>query len=332
MKREDVKVSMGTKTLCGSLWIPVSVNDLGKYPAVVFSHGGGPQNRGGYGATFEDKPCEMAQFFIDNGYMVALWDKPGTGESTGSWESEHLAGCADNLVAVVEWTKSIESSNGTVGVWGLSQGGMVGPVAGSKSKSIDFVISVSSSWVSRHEQEVFRIQHTLRRDSMNDRQIEEAILVTNEYHALELKHAQWDDVLSLCRAHKGKDWYDTSFLWYISQWGEGRYIANCNEAGDIALDMGFLKSLCCPVLFQWGLDDQVVDARRNRQIVETSIPSASKGLFAFESYEGCDHGLCKHGKSVPDVVYRDLVGWLRSIGQAPNKAIHRSRLRRPGDP
>jgi len=322
MKRQNIEVSMGTKTLRGSLWIPDAGNGLGKCPAVVFSHGGGPQNRGGWCTTFEDKPDEMAQFFIDHGCMVALWDKPRTGESTGDWKSEGLADCADNLIAVVEWTKKIDQSNGTVGVWGLSQGGMIGPPAGSKSRSVDFVISASSSWVSSDEQEIFRIQRTLKRDGMTVLQIEEAVLATNEFHALAHEHAPWDRVLNLCKAHEGKEWYKSSFLWYVSQWGERWYDGCMKQPESIAPDMGFLKALNVPVLFQWGLEDDVVDARRNRQFVEQAIPPTFKELFSLLSYEGLDHGLCDYNsKKRPSAVYCDILNWLKAIDCAPNKEI-----------
>ncbi len=87
-RNQDVK-------LAGSLLLP---NSEGPVPAVVFVHGAGRQTRESY--------REVGKYFASHGIAALIYDKRGTGQSGGAYESrepyENLVNDALSAVALPE--------------------------------------------------------------------------------------------------------------------------------------------------------------------------------------------------------------------------------------
>jgi hypothetical protein len=77
--REEVTFKNGDVTLAGTLLIPAS---KGKHPALVFTHGGGPQLRELYWG--------LGYLYAARGFAVLSYDKRGVGKSTGNWGAASL--------------------------------------------------------------------------------------------------------------------------------------------------------------------------------------------------------------------------------------------------
>ncbi len=122
--------------LAGSLLLPRSQTPV---PAVVFVHGAGPQTREPY--------REIGGYFASRGIAALIYDKRGTGQSGGVYESyepyENLVNDALSAVAFVKQRHEIEKSQ--IGSLGLSQGAYIGAAATSRSEDIRFVIVVGAS-------------------------------------------------------------------------------------------------------------------------------------------------------------------------------------------
>jgi dipeptidyl aminopeptidase/acylaminoacyl peptidase len=97
--------------LAGSLFLPQSDVTV---PAVVFVHGAGRQTREPY--------REVAEYFASRGIAALIYDKRGTGQSTGVYEStepyENLVSDALSAVAFLKKRREINPSR--IGIWGLS--------------------------------------------------------------------------------------------------------------------------------------------------------------------------------------------------------------------
>lgn len=121
--------------LAGSLLLPKSERPL---PAVVFVHGAGPQTREQY--------RKQGEYFASQGIAALIYDKRGTGESGGAYESrkpyENLVNDALAAVELLKQRREIEPLE--IGMWGLSQGGSISAAAASRSKDIQFVVAVGS--------------------------------------------------------------------------------------------------------------------------------------------------------------------------------------------
>jgi pimeloyl-ACP methyl ester carboxylesterase len=122
--------------LAGSLLLPRSEVPV---PAVVFVHGAGRQTRESY--------RELGEYFASQGIAALIYDKRGTGQSGGTYESyepyENLVNDALSAVAFLKQRREIEKSQ--IGIWGLSQGAYISAAAASRSGDIRFIIVVGAS-------------------------------------------------------------------------------------------------------------------------------------------------------------------------------------------
>ncbi len=120
-------------SLAGTLYLPLSGQPA---PAVVFVHGAGPAVRG-------DRYHELARHFARNGVAALIYDKRGCGASTGDWTRAGLYDLAEDALACVRLLRGRQDINPTqVGLWGLSQGASIIPIAASRSPEVAFVIAV----------------------------------------------------------------------------------------------------------------------------------------------------------------------------------------------
>jgi pimeloyl-ACP methyl ester carboxylesterase len=121
--------------LAGSLLLPSSEVPV---PAVVFVHGAGRQTRESY--------RELGEYFASQGIAALIYDKRGTGQSGGSYESyepyENLVNDALAAVAFLKQRREIEKSR--IGIWGLSQGAYISAAASSQSEDIRFIIVIGA--------------------------------------------------------------------------------------------------------------------------------------------------------------------------------------------
>ena len=121
--------------LAGSLLLPRSEAPV---PAVVFVHGAGQQTRERY--------REVGEFFASRGIAALIYDKRGTGQSGGVYESyapyENLVNDALSAIALLKQRREIAPSQ--IGIWGLSQGAYIIAAAASRSDDIRFIMVVGA--------------------------------------------------------------------------------------------------------------------------------------------------------------------------------------------
>ena len=117
----------------------------------------------------------MARWFAEHGVAALTYDKRGVGASTGDFRTVAFTDlAADGLAAVAVLKARPDVDSKRIGVWGLSQGGWLGPLAASQSKDIAFVIAVSGPGVSPGEQMIFYYGNLLRERGFSDGEVTEA--------------------------------------------------------------------------------------------------------------------------------------------------------------
>jgi pimeloyl-ACP methyl ester carboxylesterase len=86
---------------------------------------------------------ELGRHFAGKGVAALLYDKRGCGGSTGDWTRAGLSDLAEDALACVQLLRSRPDINPTqVGLWGLSQGASIIPIAAGRSPEVAFVIAV----------------------------------------------------------------------------------------------------------------------------------------------------------------------------------------------
>ena len=142
---EDVGYENKGIHLAGTLTMP---HGEGPFPAALMVTGSGPQDRDE--TLFGHKPFwVIADFLTRRGIAVLRLDDRGVGKSTGNSTQATLDDMAGDVLAGIAFLRAHKGINRKqIGVIGHSEGGMVGPLAASKSSDLAFVVMLAGPGVS----------------------------------------------------------------------------------------------------------------------------------------------------------------------------------------
>lgn len=145
----DWRVANGEATLAGTLTLPPGD---GPFPAVVLITGSGAQDRDE--TLMGHRPFAVwADYLTRAGIAVLRLDDRGVGGSTGgpvdSHTSETFAGDALAAVASLRAEPKIDAQR--IGLLGHSEGGVVAPLAASRSQDVAFVVLLAGTGVTGEE-------------------------------------------------------------------------------------------------------------------------------------------------------------------------------------
>jgi dipeptidyl aminopeptidase/acylaminoacyl peptidase len=116
-----------------------------------------------------------------------MWDKPGFGQSTGTFSRQHLrAERAEILLDAISNIKShprIDSSR--MGIWGISQAGYVIPMSLPKTDDISFMIMVGCPGENGIQQTAYLIRTQLEFEGVSEEEARKA-----ENHFIQLYYAE----------------------------------------------------------------------------------------------------------------------------------------------
>ncbi|HEV2688071.1 MAG TPA: alpha/beta fold hydrolase [Bryobacteraceae bacterium] len=305
IREEQVQFRNGDVTLAGTLFIPTKP---GRYPAVVLFHGSGPQAR----------YPERARWFAEQGMAALTYDKRGMGESTGDFRKVSFLELSSDGIAGVELLKSrTDIDPKRIGVWGLSQGGWLGPLAASQSNDVAFVIAVSGPGVSPGEQMVYYYACELRAQGVPEAQIEEASALRRDVWSYVSTGARFDEAKKEVARARSRPWYkqvaaqrDTIFdsfqnastlknrAWFKSEVNYDPVLA--------------LRKLTVPALFFFGDADQLVPVPKSVDVIRRTLTESGHRDFTIQVFPGADHVMnlaSENGQEIP--AYRETMkSWL----------------------
>jgi len=141
---EDVTYESGEITLAGTLTVPAGE---GPFPAVLLLTGSGPQDRDE--TIFGHKPFwVIADRLTRSGIAVLRVDDRGVGDSGGSIARSTLEDFADDALVGVAFLKTrTKIDPERIGLLGHSEGGIVAPLAASRSSDVAFVVLLAGTGV-----------------------------------------------------------------------------------------------------------------------------------------------------------------------------------------
>ena len=141
----DVRFKSRGVTLAGTLRLPAGP---GPHPTIVWVHGGGPETRDKYSRPYTD--------LLDPRFAVFTYAKRGTGESGGTCCPLDLSLLADDVVAAVDALRQRdEVDKHAIGLFALSQGGWIAPLAATRSHAIGYEVIISGPAVSVGEEGLY---------------------------------------------------------------------------------------------------------------------------------------------------------------------------------
>jgi len=289
VREESVRFRNGDISLAGTLFLP---DGPGPHPAVVLYHGSGPNARNSF----------MAHWFAEQGVAALAYDKRGYGDSTGDFRAVPFMALVDDGLAGIAFLKARNDINPSrIGVWGISQGGWLGPLAASRSKDVAFVIAISGPGVSPGDQMVFYWGRQLRDDGLSEEQVAAASDVRRKvWHYLETGEG-YDEANQALQQGRSQPWYAA-----LKQQHDGVFDAyppsrilhepSLRESRWFRQEAVYdprvaLRKLTVPALFVFGDRDELVPVGESVDIIRHTLVESGVKDFAIKVFPNADHGI-----------------------------------------
>ena len=126
--KEEITFKNGDVPLKGTLTKP-DTNNPGPVLVVTHTSNDGTRDFGVY--------QHLAKFLPPLGIAVFLYDRRGSGESSGDFATAKFFDLAADAQAAIDYLKvRSDIDPKRIGVWGMSQGGWIAPLAATKSSGV----------------------------------------------------------------------------------------------------------------------------------------------------------------------------------------------------
>jgi len=307
-----VTIHDGKVMLSGTLMVPAT---LGPHPAIILLHGSGPLTRYSFGP--------YPHFFASLGLAVLVYDKRGTGASTGIRvdasttgtqgrivQEYYPDGLADDALAAFRLLRERRDIDpARIGVWGSSEGGMLATYVASRNANVAFAINSSGFMGPFSETFLYQLGATLRASGIPPGQIDEALAFGR----------LWLDV-----SRTGEDYQ--RFLeerekalrqkrpWVSSRDPPSLEQMRWDWTHVFSFDpLPALANVRCPVLGLWGQLDTYTDAREAERRMRTVLAKSGNKDFTLKIFPNADHPLTEmpsRARMAPGV-FETLRAWIR---------------------
>jgi len=275
---DDVRFESGGVTLAGTLHRP---QGSGPHPALVMIQGSGEADRdsGGYFPP-------IREHFVENGIAVFSWDKPGVGGSSGDWHQRDLFDRATEAIDAIRWLRDQPGIDpAQVGIWGHSQGGWIGPLAASQTPDLSFLVINSGAGISALEQDLYGIEHTLRRDGASEQEIADAIAFMETIHDAAIAARPYEEVVATILEPARGSAAET----YFGEVDLGLWQFLVRVHGRPYDPAAILERITCPTLALFGEMDVLVPAAESARILEAAFAASGNNDLTTIIFPEADH-------------------------------------------
>lgn len=261
MRTEEITWRSDGTDLAGTLLLPPGP---GTVPLVIVQPGSSWQDRYNTYGVFP------ALIFVASGTAALIYDKRGFGASGG----DRIVGfeqTARDLAAAVEVVRLRFDVDPTkIGVFGLSQGGWIAPLAATLTDGIRFMALVGAPGTTPARQEIQRARAVLLAEGFPTDEVEAIGLFQEIAFRYGRTGDGWNDYLAARAAAEGKGWLHR--VWSPTGagpdfWLWGRLNGDYNP-------VPALLQLRVPVLAVWGANDLNVLPEVHRSIFEVVLDAA----------------------------------------------------------
>jgi pimeloyl-ACP methyl ester carboxylesterase len=206
---EEIQFSNGDAHLTGTVYLPRTGD---RVPAVVVLHHAGLPTRDAnlYRHLYDGLPAM--------GIAVLVYDRRGSGQSSGQMDKADYETLADDAVAgqhALARFSRIDPKK--IGFWGLSQGGWLAVLAAGRSKDAAFAISVSAPLVTADEQMQFATRNLLTVRGYSQSDVQEMLAARNAWIEYLHRKTSRNDAVEALRKAETKPWFDIAYLPRASQ-------------------------------------------------------------------------------------------------------------------
>jgi uncharacterized protein len=303
---DEIEVAYESKApgikFAGTLTVPRSA---GPFPAVLLIQGSGAHDRDE--TIFDHKPfLILADYLTRRGIEVLRVDKRGVGGSSGSTREGTSGAFADDVLAGVEFLKNRREVRGSqIGLIGHSEGGLIAPLAASRSQDIAFIVLLAGPGLPGEDTlylqgaAILKVAGADAEELAQEKQIQERIFTVlrqeKDNAAAEKKiRAALDKLIS-----KGGKSGDKTIAEAVPMLeGQIRMVATPWFRHFLEYDpRPALRKVTCPVLALNGEKDLQVDARVHLKEIEAALKAAGNKDFTVKELPNLNHlfQTCKTG-------------------------------------
>lgn len=304
----NIQFGSGGFRLVGDLHLPMGPEP---YPAVIVVHGDGPQTR-----TSTPGTSDVIRIFGDAGFAVFVWDKPGSGQSTGDFDQEHTlrqrAKILADAVQVLVEHPAIDPDR--IGLWGLSQAGWVMPMALERTDDVAFMIVVSGGGEDSIEQTAYQLGRGVVCNGLSE---EQGRLVEAHFPAT-AKGPDYEDytaAMEVLVEIEGWENFAGPELKTEEQWKRW-------ESDDSYFDpMTVIEQTTIPILAVFGEQDRWIDPVQGAAAYEKALANAGNEDFHVELIPGVGHtmhdqnSMCGGGGPTSERYLELLTDWAVKLGR-----------------
>lgn len=298
---EDVGFVSGSISLAGRLILPESE---GPYPALVFTHGSGDASRDNGRYRLE------AEYLADHGVASLLFDKRGSGDSTGDWRSSTFEDLADDALAAVAFLKTRTEIDGSqIGLRGSSQSGWILPIAADRSRDVAHLILISPAGVSPYDQIVYDVRTDLEDAGFGGKDVDDALALLRsglDYARAGLGWATHEKALEAARE---KAWFAIASGPPIADHWMWSWIRPMIDFDVVPI----LERISIPVLVLLGDEDRECPSQIAGWVHERALGHRPEGVQAIRYFPGADHGLRVPSKRVGEQEPPLAEGYLEAV-------------------
>lgn len=239
----EARYRVGDVELAGELFTP---SGNGPFPSVVIAQGSGSSGRDNLWAR------SAAKMLSDMGLLVLLTDKRGSGQSGGDWRDIGIAERATDILAGVDFLARHHSAiSKCVGLFGLSQGGRVVPVAAARSDGVAFLVNASGDLVSFPEQIVHEMRNEARNAGLSEDSVRRITAIATAATGA-LFDDDWEPYLAMIEAAHGQEWETMASGFPAPEWDGWQFYRE-----SLTFDsMPYWVGLDQPALILLGADDE----------------------------------------------------------------------------
>src|SRR5216684_2129603 len=206
---QEIQFTNAGANLVGTVYLPSTGNQL---PAVVvLQHAGAATRESGlYRHLREGLPAL--------GFAVLIYDRRGSGQSSGTLQGVDYETLADDAVAGQHALAKLSRIHPIkIGFWGLSQGGWLAVLAAGRSRDAAFAISVSAPLVTADEQMQFATSNLLAIRGYSQEDVQEMLETRNAWAGyLRGNNSRALAIDALTKA-QAKPWFDLTYMPKVSE-------------------------------------------------------------------------------------------------------------------